>query len=176
METRKAIANNIPVISKAIWKLFTILSTWKTNGNWSNRGLTLELSVDKPCDPGHSFKDYDFKTDVNKDGPSGSHRSHDPSCDWVNNWHMGSMRLFNIVRTMHSPSDVSFEQKLPEVGIVTSFLLRRRTCCQLTPRTLSQILVSLTGLEHINYEVWRDLSRSRQKLTDIGISYQTLGS
>lgn len=43
-ESKTTSGRNGEITRRAIWKLFTILNTWKSEGDWSNCGLTLELN------------------------------------------------------------------------------------------------------------------------------------
>jgi len=57
---------NGSTISKAIWKLFDILSAWESGPEHERRDLTLELSAHSPSDSKHWFKNCYFTSD-NKD-------------------------------------------------------------------------------------------------------------
>jgi hypothetical protein len=63
-ETITLTAINNTIIRRAITRLFTILSSWKRNGDCSNGGLTLELSTYSSSDSRHVFKDQHFVTDA----------------------------------------------------------------------------------------------------------------
>ncbi len=83
-ESMSCTLRNDSIVSKGIWKLFSILSAWKLAS-----GLTLELNAHSPSDSDHWFKDYYFASDDegNEDATSGQeidHKWHDPQHGWIN--------------------------------------------------------------------------------------------
>jgi len=155
-ETPKRIYHNEEITRKGIWKLFSVLSTWGRDGDWSNKGLTLELSICSYSDFKHRFKDYCFEDDVNSEPIHEPSDSHDPPTS------MSILRLFgpNI--------DLRLKRDLPKVDVVTSFLVRRQTRRQLDSQALSQIFMSLPKLENARLELWRKFSKTIQDGDDIG--------
>ncbi|KAM6511900.1 hypothetical protein FALCPG4_016888 [Fusarium falciforme] len=57
-ESSSGVERNSSVISSGIWKLFRVLSNWKTAN-----GLTLELNAHSPSDSEHWFKHHSFSAD-----------------------------------------------------------------------------------------------------------------
>ncbi|WEW59914.1 hypothetical protein PRK78_005396 [Emydomyces testavorans] len=158
------IDSNNTLIKRAIRKLFAILNTWKSNADWNN-GITLEISAHSPSDSRHVFKDLLLEADaysepVNDYEPS---HFHDPSHGRVNGQLNVAPNVSSIFRLFGHPIDLSFRRKLPQVDVVTSFLVRRQTRRQFTPATLRQLLTSFPRLEHISHELWRDFWRTTQE-------------
>jgi hypothetical protein len=123
LETNTRIASNNAIIRKAICKLFTILSAWKRNGDWSNKGLALELSTYSPSDSRHAFKDHYFETDaysesINEYKPS---NLHDPSHGWVDGQQIVVPGSLSILR-LFGRSELSAETS-------------KSRCCHRLPRT-----------------------------------------
>lgn len=165
---------------RAIWKLFTVLSTWGRGGDWGNRGLTLELSIYSPSDFKHVFGHYRYDADCESEPvePSKTHdlptdlpapmmaRLHallsginDPPPTW-----MEINRLFAPSLRLRSGRD------LPKVDVVTNFLVRRQSRRQLEiVPAFSQVLRSLPRLENLHYETWRRFFRMKQEEEDIGM-------
>jgi hypothetical protein len=151
-------SHNSFIISNGIWKLLSILGTWKPANS-----LTLELSAHSLSDSDHWFKNYYFASDNegNKDATSvlevGS-RWHDPQHGWINGQQVKTpprsaiLRLFPII-------DLRFREELPQVNAVTCFIIRRQLRRRLHPITLQLILDKLCRLEHMIYEPWRPWER-----------------
>lgn len=145
---------NSSIISKGIWKLFCILSTWKPANS-----LTLELNAYSPSDSDHWFKNYHFASDDegNEDATSGQeidYKWHDLQHGWINGQQAHTppesavLRLFGLI-------DLRLPEELPKVDAVTCFVIRRQLRRWFFPTTLSLILGKLCRLEHLIYEPWR---------------------
>ncbi|TFB05939.1 hypothetical protein CCMA1212_001365 [Trichoderma ghanense] len=146
-----------PVVSDAVWKLFSILSAWEPAG-----GLALELNAYSPSDRDHWFKDIHLSTDdVEEDEDSNTPldawrtepRCHDPDHGWfrgrraVEPPRSAVMRLFR-------PIILRFQKPLPQVRAVTRFLLRRQFRRCVCPSDISLLLDSLVRVERMVYESW----------------------
>ncbi|KND91372.1 hypothetical protein TOPH_03958 [Tolypocladium ophioglossoides CBS 100239] len=148
-----SLLHNSSIIRNGIWKLFSILSTWK-----SANGLTLELNAHSPSDSEHWFKDFHFASDDEGNEAETSiqeigSRWHDPQHGWINGQQVKTpprsaiFRLFEMI-------DMCFQQKLPQVDTVTCFIIRRQLRRWLPPVALWLILDKLCRLEHMIYEPW----------------------
>jgi hypothetical protein len=150
---------NSSIISKGIWRLFSILSTWKPAN-----GLTLELNAFSPSDSEHWFKNYHFVSDV-ESGPGNDCEWHDESHGWVNGQQVETpppssiLRLFEMVLLL-------FPKELPRVNAVTCFIIRRQFRRCLFPHSLSVILKKLCCLERLIYEPWRAWDSNSEKFND----------
>jgi hypothetical protein len=139
---------------KAIRKLFTVLNTWGTEGDWSsNSGLTMELSFHGRNGSSRAFKDSHFPYSESID--EYHHSDFYDLCYWVNG-HDQYLGPSSIVTAQVAASkfdiDLVFTRKLPKVDIVTRFLVHRQPHRKLTWQTLSQIFSSLPRLEYIHCE------------------------
>ncbi|KAL1840856.1 hypothetical protein VTK73DRAFT_3658 [Phialemonium thermophilum] len=110
---------NSRIISKALWKLFRILSRWKPEG-----GLTLELNAFSPSDSDHWFKSDRFVSDP-EGGRGNDGARHDERHGWIEGRRVelpppsAILRLFEAI-LLHFP------QELPRVDVVTCFVVRRQ--------------------------------------------------
>lgn len=158
-------SRNSAIVSKGVWKLFTVLSTWK-----SSTGLTLELNAYSPSDSDHWFKDYHFASgdEGNEDTTSLQEYGsgwHDPKHGWIKGQrartppHDAVLRLFSQV-------DPRFRKGLPEVNVVSCFIIRRQLRRRLCSWAFLPILDKLCRLEHIVYEPWRPWQSWRRDLLD----------
>ncbi|OBT70758.1 hypothetical protein VF21_10169 [Pseudogymnoascus sp. 05NY08] len=152
------------VIGDMIWKLLSILATWKlTNG-----GITLELNAYSPSDSEHWFKKYYFNSDEEgledatptQDGDGGetSHESHDPKHGWINGQQV-QMPEKLVVQNLFEQMDIGPRVSFPQVDVVTCFMMRRQLRRSLRPRAIHRIFYSFPQLEGMVYEPWRPLSR-----------------
>ena len=173
LEGQRESARNHAIVSKAIWKLFTILSTWERNADQNDEGMTLEISAHSTSDFQHAFKDHYFETDAYPESIDEYESSefHDPSHGWDNGRRFAKPGIECIYRILGRERMLpTFHVgHIPDVNFVTSFLVRRQTRRQFRAEAVFQILNSLPRLEHINYEPWRDLSKSFQRNIDWGM-------
>jgi hypothetical protein len=170
-------SSNNSVIRDAVWKLFSALSTWKPT-----KPLTLELNAHSPSDSEHWFKDFIFASDNESNdeaatslqgiGEIGSRR-HDPKHGWINGQlfrfppESAILRLFETIR-------LHVREELPQVNVVTSFIIRRQLRRYLEPQALQLILDKLCRLENMIYEPWRAWDSWWRKAVDRRKFIQTL--
>ncbi|KAK1772839.1 hypothetical protein QBC33DRAFT_31227 [Phialemonium atrogriseum] len=167
MESESWMSSNNTIISRAISKLFTILSTWNPAGD----GLALELSAQSPSDTEHYFKNFYFGTDdEDKDilfDPKNHLQEfiHDPKHGWVDGQqvaapcHVSLRRLYEEVR-------LTSREELPVLHVVTKLVLRRQFRRRLNIRALRLLLDKLPRLECIVYEPWQVWGRMQQRYYD----------
>lgn len=175
--------DNILIII-AIQSLFSILSTWKPNGN-----LLLDISVHSPSDSEHWFKYLTFEPDF----PSGEldpdlytkqsipakldDHQYDlntvPShCETAKN---AIHNIFNgsIGEGPIDDNDLCnvWWKQLPIAPVVTGLLLRQQTHRRWWPSILARITTRLPRLQEFWYEPWREWFDTMQEFTDRGECY-----
>ncbi len=164
---------NSSIVSKGIWKLFSILSGWTAAAK--QKGLALELSAHSPSDSDHWFKHYRFTSGRGGDGEDGavsggdvgSGLLDDPKHGWRDARQetppprMAVLRLFTAI-------NLRFPAKLPQVDAVTRFTIRRQLRRRLDPIELQLLFRKLGRLEHMVYEPWRVWRRLDAELRDRG--------
>lgn len=172
----REIFDNHDIIHGAIWKLFSILSSWKRDSDrrgGSGRGLALELSAHSPSVSRHAFKECYFETvaysESITDGEYKPSNFYDRRHNWVNGRQIVAPDEDSILRVFGHRVELGLEQKLPDVNVVTTFLIRRQTRRQFTSESLRQILVSLPRLECVNYEPARPLFKDERIGVDEGM-------
>ncbi|KAH6838652.1 hypothetical protein B0I37DRAFT_242410 [Chaetomium sp. MPI-CAGE-AT-0009] len=153
-------------VSRGIWKLLRILSTWErhTATNGVLNGITLELSAYSPSDREHWFKNYHFTSDADGDN--------DDNCKWddpVHGWINGQQvvpppataipRLFSMIH-------LAFQEDIPQVGIITRLTIRRRLRRSFDPGSLLYLLKKLNSVEHLVYEPWRQWENRLREMHD----------
>lgn len=157
------------IISKAIFRLFQVLSSWGPKSELERRDLTLELNAHSPSDWKHWFKNYYFTSDnkENQDAASKCTSCHDEKHGWVDGLQIRDPP-FPAVRRLFG--EIHFNnQDLPRVDIVTGFLIRRQLRRRVAAHsTLKNILGKLPGLECMVYEPWRRWERKDVKGDDQG--------
>ena len=164
METETWHDSNIDIISRAIQKLFLILSKWDPSG-----GLVLDISVNSPSDSKHHFKclDTGFDAVLDSDGTQEKGKMHDLRHGWV---HGEQVSLPSVKCISRLFGDIQmkpeFWEGLPEVTVVTGLVLRRQTRRRWEPRTIAELLILLPKLQEIHYEPWREWTRMDQRWTD----------
>ncbi|WAO96759.1 Hypothetical protein NCS54_01444300 [Fusarium falciforme] len=157
-ESFSGMERNSSVISSGIWKLFCVLSNWKTAN-----GLTLELSAHSPSDSEHWFKHHSVSANGDTAGVQEADCSwHDPQHGWVDGRLIKSAPEGAILR-LFATTHLSFKQELPRLGGVTCFIIRRQLRRQLSQSSLGLILGKLRRLEHLIYESWRTLEGIHRK-------------
>jgi hypothetical protein len=137
--------------------------------------LTLELNAYSPSDSEHWFKNYSFGSndEVNEDAPSAQKADcswHDPKHGWINGQQVTSPGSSAILR-LFERIDLRFQETLPQVSIVTCFIIRRQLRRCLPPSVLGLILDKLCCLEHLIYEPWRAWETVWRRIDDKG-TYQ----
>lgn len=161
-------SSNDTIVSRAIMKLFSILSTW----NPANDGLTLELSAQSPSDSKHWFKncyfgahDEDgeviFKTGKQLKEPTT--KLHDPKHGWVDGQQVATPDPRAALR-LYEPVELRSREEFPKVHAVTGFVLRRQCRRRFSPWALALLLGKLPRLECLIYEPWRAWDRMEQKM------------
>jgi hypothetical protein len=154
---------NSSMVSKGIWKLFSILSGWTLA---KQKGLALELSAHSPSDSDHWFKHYRFSSGRVGDD-EGDVLLDDPKHGWKNDqqetpppW-LAVLRLFTDI-------NLRFPAELPRVDVVTRLTIRRQLRRRLDPIALQLVLGKLSRLEHMVYEPWRVWNRLYAPVVDQG--------
>ncbi|ROT36879.1 hypothetical protein SODALDRAFT_281540 [Sodiomyces alkalinus F11] len=158
------------VVGEAIQQLFSNLSTWKPTGR-----LVLELNAFSTSDAEHWFKFTVDHTERGYDDDRDSEKPlkrtlqwHDPRHGWVFGQQveapcdMAITRLFDTVC-------IDLPSSLPEVEVVTGFILRRELRRQILPQALEILLKRLPQLQSVVYEPWRVASRILKRACDIRI-------
>ncbi|RYC65831.1 hypothetical protein CHU98_g409 [Xylaria longipes] len=148
-------------VGKWVWRLFSILGTWKPTGN----GLLLEINAYSPSDREHWFKnmcwsssDYDYNggnaepTEAWRAG----RRYHDPQHGWIHGQQV-TQPPNEALKNIFMPMYLYFPTELPRVDAVTCLVVRRQLRHSLCPLSLGELLGSLRRLESISYEPWAPL-------------------
>lgn len=165
--------NNI-IFTQALWKLLDILSTWeKSNINLDHQNLTLEFSAHSPSDSQHAFQNvleiqnaypYLDESSVQRQYMM-QHRTGiitDLFQRLGNRQSITVPMAARLVRPLDFDfSGVRFKQgqskdRLPEVKMVTSFLIRRQYYRDICTSALARLYnESLPNLRTIRHERWR---------------------
>lgn len=156
------------IIAHTLLKLFSVLSTWQPTGR-----LILELNAYSPSDSEHWFKNYHFGLKLEDVGDldqqqKSTTRWHDPNHGWVNGQQVEAPRVLAILR-LFSPLCFSLPESLPEVHVVTGFVIRRQLRRHFSPAALRLLWERLPRLESIVYEPWRVWRRSWNLMRDMGM-------
>ncbi|KAI1419382.1 hypothetical protein F5Y12DRAFT_793975 [Xylaria sp. FL1777] len=157
-ETNSEKTKNNQIVTKAVWQLLKILTSWEKD----DTRLTLELSVHSPSDSEYYLSDYCLDRDIYP-------RVDDEDCAYEEFYaHMSLKRRYYQVYD----ADGSYRQLqshrifarslelvktrgkagLPSVQVVKRLLIRRQYVCSFSPDTLLEIIRSLSGLESISLE------------------------
>ncbi|KAK3333402.1 hypothetical protein B0T19DRAFT_125100 [Cercophora scortea] len=170
---------NNEIFADAITNLLRILSTWEPVGN-QRKGITLELSAYSPSDSGHCLQDHsfdavsysesDFPVDSSPPGPLDPHRrflarksTKNRFIDGDHFWSDGKWappeglnRADVLARAMGIPLRFPLDPELvlPQVGVVTRFLMRRQFYRTIHFDSQAKIISSLPNLEEFNFEFW----------------------
>jgi hypothetical protein len=159
------------MVSKGIWNLFRILSTWGMRSELERRELTLELNAHSPSDWKHWFKTFYFTTH-NKNNEEIIHNCNsinDPRHGWIDGRQIRRPQYYiDAVQRLFGTIDLRFKNDLPRVNIVTSFVVRRQLRRWLKKDSLMLLLDKLSGLNHMIYEPWKQWERHRIKINDKG--------
>ncbi|KAK5627325.1 hypothetical protein RRF57_003040 [Xylaria bambusicola] len=151
------------IVSRAIQKLCTILSTWESEDDLE---LALEFNVYDPNDCEHWFKGIYLSSDDvedDEDKETMIRRSfHDPRHGWLNGQHALRFPSGAAKRRLFQPIHLVFRKGLPRVKAVTRLIIRRQLRRCFSPKSLALLLGNFGGLEHISYEPWVPYHRSRE--------------
>lgn len=140
-ESFSGMQRNSSVISSGIWKLFCVLGKWKTTN-----GLTLEVNAHSPSDSEHWFKHHSFFPDGDAVPVQETDCTwHDPQHGWVHGQQVKSPPEEAVLR-LFSTTYLSFKQGLPQVDVVTCFIIRRQLRRRLSQESLGFILEKLPRL------------------------------
>ncbi|KAH6854041.1 hypothetical protein B0I37DRAFT_441106 [Chaetomium sp. MPI-CAGE-AT-0009] len=169
-ESETWVRRNSSIVSKGIWKLFSILSGW-TLAN--QKGLALELSAHSPSDSDHWFKHYRFSSgrvgddedDVISGRDMGSRLLDDPKHGWRNAQQETPPPRLAVLR-LFATINLRFPAELPQVDVVTRLTIRRQLRRRLQPIALQLVLGKLSRLEHMVYEPWRPWDRFHARVVD----------
>ncbi|OBT65406.1 hypothetical protein VE03_06105 [Pseudogymnoascus sp. 23342-1-I1] len=154
------------IIGDRIFKLLSILSTWKP----ATGGITLELNAYSPSDSEHWFNHYYFDSDdegsevttPTKDGskanldPAATFQ--DPKHGWVNGRRV-KMPPRPAVEEVFQSLDIGSRIEYPRVDVVTCFMMRRQLRRSLRPADIQRIFYSFPRLERMVYEPWKAWSQ-----------------
>ena len=157
------------IVSNGIWKLFSILSTWRPVTH-----LALEINVYSPSDCQHWFKNLNLSSDdvehdreatANAGGAMVMH--HDLQHGWEHGQQIkGPPRA--AVQRLYRPIYLVFPEVLPRVEAVTCLSIRRQFRRCISPGGLRLLLDSLDRLEHISYEPWAPYEAGHREFHDRG--------
>ncbi|KAI0872459.1 hypothetical protein GGS24DRAFT_467484 [Hypoxylon argillaceum] len=160
------------IVSDGIWKLVSILSTWRPANN-----LALEINVYSPSDCEHWFKniylssdDVQHHEDVMPNAWRTGSQYHDPQHGWMHGQQIkgppktAMLQLFRPIR-------LRFQGMLPRVEAVTCLIIRRQLRRCISPSGLSLLLSSFDRLEHISYEPWAPYEVANREFHERGLSF-----
>lgn len=162
-ESESRTSRNSSIVSKGVCRLFSILSHWKPSHD-----LTLELDAHSPSDSEHWFQNHHFASDHEENGDPDTVQDdgtlcHDPKHGWVEGEQIRSPHENAVWRVLGN-IDPSFRKGLPQVDVVSCFIIRHQFRRWLFPTTLFRILEKLCRVEHLIYEPWQTWSRWRREL------------
>ncbi|KAL7950687.1 hypothetical protein V8C42DRAFT_359572 [Trichoderma barbatum] len=169
LETDKWIRKNNIIISEGISRLFSILHTWEPT---TKGGMTLEFNAYSPSDQEHWFRGCYFGAQGENDALESNHEPqnnispvYDAAHDLGTGWELEP--IASNERAIQRPFeeiDLKFPEELPQVEIVTRFVLRRQCRRQWDPTTLKYLWGKLPRLEHIVYEPWQSCDEVVQRI------------
>lgn len=158
-----------PDIQDAIFRLFSILSTW---GAPLVTGLLLEISAISPSD-----REHIFHADVHLDAEDFSRgivqtdmtEPHNPWHGWSRGRRTELLRLGALGKVFNSSLYSNFrDQRLPQVAVIQTLLIRRQTRRMIGIDPLQSILQSFPRLKLLIFEPWRTFWRSKSWGYDVG--------
>lgn len=155
-ERMEDIAANNDVIELAVGKLFVVLKSWEKEVQPGYRGMTLEMSIHSPSDSKHVYrgvhaKELDIRT------------------PWIQGPTERSASLEGAVaRVIGGSVHIRFYHQLPQLNLVTRFIMQRHTRRRVSSFTLHQILSRFPHLEYLIYEPWQQSMDTVQDLVDAG--------
>ncbi|KAL5906809.1 hypothetical protein ACKVV1_011213 [Pyricularia oryzae] len=127
--------DNNAFFTTAVYDLFATLRKW---GRLPQQPLELELGAESPGDPKWSFGDQGIMTN--------------------NDYSVGELDFCFV----DGFKKFSYPSPLPEVGVVTTFSILRRTRRYFAPQALLTIFDSLPNVCEIRYEPWYFLNADSQ--------------
>ncbi|KAH6892379.1 hypothetical protein B0T10DRAFT_559966 [Thelonectria olida] len=150
---------NQTIIEKAISRLFRILSAWKST---DDGGLTLELNTYSLSDTAYILHGCYIGAQNEDDTFARQSQLPVATYDIQRNWE----RLFLVDNPLQRPYEavnLEFYPHLPQVKVVTGFIVRRQCRRQWAPHTLRYLWAKLPRLEHIAYEPWQLFNKRTQQ-------------
>ncbi|UKZ46189.1 hypothetical protein TrVGV298_000388 [Trichoderma virens] len=160
-----------PLLRDAISKLFSILSLWGPMEN-----LALELNVYSTSDREHWFKNIYLSSDNVEDGTETEPDVcieplyHDPKYGWMHGRQFRAPPKTAIERLFGS-IPLNFDEELPPVQAVTSFIIRRQLRRYIPPFGFAHMMEKFHRLEHILYEPWAPSTSWTRYFHDRDLSY-----
>lgn len=189
-------SRNNDVLSRSLWNLMSILSTWtiSVRGSRQNRcqqGLTLELGVFSPSDSKHAFRDFrleqDYPYQEEKDLEPKWEAYHEradelrldnlyePSRTWNDNFHSYvsfavAQRVMSTVKIdLDTPNLSAIPKTFPRVEIITGLLIRRQFYRKIAASSLSKLICeSLPCIGWFRHEGWHNVDPVEQKRFERG--------
>ena len=156
--------NHGTMVTKALGRLFSILSTWKPEHK-----LTLELNLACPSDSNHWFPNLYFSSDqVGDDEDTITPPLHDPRHGWVMGLPVEPPPGGAIQRLLQDIS-FNFNLDLPRVEAVACLIIRRQLRRSLCAYSIGCLLKSFGRLENIVYEPWTLYENHFKLFIDKGI-------
>lgn len=139
------------IIRDGIWKLFSILSTWKSAKN----GLVLQLNAYPPSDSEPDFKDFYFSSNSGGDEKAMRYLQeidkigsgwHGPKHGCINSQRVQTSLDMDLPRFFEFMSR-SFSEGLPHIDIVTDFMISQELYFWLLSQAMLLILNKIHRLE-----------------------------
>ncbi|KAL7961169.1 hypothetical protein V8C34DRAFT_274891 [Trichoderma compactum] len=153
-ERMEDIAANNDIIELAVGKLFGVLKSWEKELQKvrpSYRGMALEMSIHSPSDPKYAYRG------VTATGlENGLSWTHEVGLEGA------------IPRIFGGSVHIRFYQNLPQLNLVTRFIMKRHTRRRISSFTLHQILYRFPHLEDLVFEPWQQSLDTVQDLVDAG--------
>ncbi|EHK19190.1 uncharacterized protein TRIVIDRAFT_49485 [Trichoderma virens Gv29-8] len=153
-ERMEDIATNNDIIELAIGNLFRVLKSWEKElqrAQPSYRGITLEMSMHSPSDPKYVYRGV-TATGLEKGLSWESEAGHEGA----------------VARVFGGSIHIRFYENLPQLNLVTRFIMKRHTRRRVSSFTLHQILSKLPHLQDLVYEPWQQSLDTVQDLVDAG--------
>ncbi|KAL7945115.1 hypothetical protein V8C42DRAFT_324607 [Trichoderma barbatum] len=150
-ERMEDIAANNDIIELAVGNLFGVLKSWEKEIKPGYRGMTLEMSIHSPSDPRHVYRGI-TATRLEMGLP------------WMDEVGLEGA----VARVFGGSVHIRFYQSLPQLNLVTRFIMKRHTRRRVSSFTLHQILSRLPHLEGLVYEPWQQSMDTVQDLVDAG--------
>ncbi|PKK55139.1 hypothetical protein CI102_159 [Trichoderma harzianum] len=152
---RSRLTDVSPIVTDAISKLFSILSSWEPAGN-----LALELNAYSPSDCEHWFKNIHLSSDnVDHEGDAtptagtGTLGS-DPQHGWFDGQPFQPPQRHAIQR-LFKPINLKLRVSSPKVEAVTRLIIRRQLRRCIDVKSFACMFRKLNHLEQISYEPWK---------------------
>lgn len=155
--------NITSITSKGIWKLFSILSSWRPVNH-----LALEINVYSPSDCDHWFKNFQLSSDNTENGKDTLIPQHDPHHGWIHGQQVEAPPKSAVSRIFR-PIRLVFHNTLPRVYAVTCFIIRRQLRRSISPSGLVLLMSRLDRLEHISFEPWAPYEAANREFYDRGM-------